>query len=169
MKQTIGYSEYKELLNVFVHMVQESMGEQVISIVLYGSVARGTATPNSDIDLLIVLREASSGYWGRLQPFLPILRRMKKESCWQRLDSKRLNPVLSLLVLSIEEASENRYIYLDMVEDALSLTDKERFFQSKLESLRKRLQELGSQKIRRDGDWYWDIKPDLKPGEVITL
>ena len=80
-----------------------------------------------------------------------------------------MTPSLNLLVLSSEEAKENRFLYLDMVDEARILVDRRRFFQNKLESLRKRLKELGAQKVRRNGDWYWDLKPDLKPGEVIIL
>ena len=40
----------------------------------------------------------------------------------------------------------------------------------KLEQLRARLKELGSRRIELDdGSWYWDLKPDLQPGEVVTL
>lgn len=80
-----------------------------------------------------------------------------------------MTPSLNLLVLSSEEAKENHLLYLDMVDDARILVDRGRFFQRKLDSLRKRLKELGAQKVRRNGDWYWDLKPDLKPGEVIIL
>ncbi len=165
----IGYSEYKVLLNDFVNLVQQVLGDQLISVVLYGSVARGTARPDSDVDLLVVLRMAPAGYWKRLQPFLPILSKLRREPCWKKLEEQGITPFLSLLVLSLEEASENRYLYLDMVEEAQILVDQGGFFRSKLDDLQKRLKELGARKVQRDGEWYWDLKPDLKPGEVITL
>ncbi len=28
---------------------------------------------------------------------------------------------------------------------------------------------IGARKIRRDSGWYWDLKPDLKPDEVLVL
>lgn len=169
MKRAIGYLEYKELLDDFVNLVQHTFGEQVVSIILYGSVARGTAKPNSDVDLLLILKEAPSQYWKRLQPLLPILRQLQKDPSRKKLEEKGMNPSLSLLILSLEEAKENRYLYLDMVEEALILMDREGFFHSKLESIQKRLKELGSRKVRRNGDWYWDLKPDLKPEEKLIL
>ena len=80
-----------------------------------------------------------------------------------------MTPFLSLIVLSLKEADENRHLYLDMVEEAYILLDRGGFFHGKLESLRQRLQELGAQKVRRNGDWYWDLKPDLKPGDFVIL
>ena len=169
MKQAIGYSEYRTLLNTFVDLVQRALGDQVVSIVLYGSVARGTARPDSDVDLLLILRDAPAAYWKRLRSLLPILRRLREEQCWKELEKEGLSPFLSLLVLSLEEARENRYLYLDMIEEARILVDTDGFFQGKLRGLRRRLKELGAKKIRRDGDWYWDLKPDLKLGDEVIL
>lgn len=168
-KQTVGYSEYQGLLSAFVEAVQQALGEELVSVVLYGSVARATARPESDVDLLLVIREAPAEYRKRLQPLLPILRGLRKHPCWIALEDQGLTPFLSLLVLSSEEAKENRYLYLDMIDEAIILVDEEGFFNSKLEGLRRRLEELGAKKVRRNGDWYWDLKPDLRLGDVVIL
>lgn len=56
-----------------------------------------------------------------------------------------------------------------MIEEARIRMDRGDFFNRKLDSLRPRLEELGAQKIQRGGDWYWDLKPDLKADEAIIL
>ena len=169
MKQGVGYLEYRSLLDGFVSFIQEAVGDHVVSVVLYGSVARGKARPESDIDLLIILKEASPVYWQRLQPLIPILRQLRRHSCWKDLEAQGLFPSLSVLVLSQEEAKQNRFLYLEMIEEARILVDRGGFFQSRLHALQLRLQELGARKVQRDGTWYWDLKPNLKPGEVVTL
>lgn len=168
-RQKLGYSNYKALLDTFVDLIQQIFGDRLMSVVLFGSVARGTARADSDVDLLVILREAPAAYWRRLKPLLPILRRLRKEPCWKALEEQGLTPFLSLLVLSLEEARENHYLYLDMIEEARVLVDRDLFFQGKLESLRRRLHELGAQKRRRNGDWYWDLKPDFKLGDEVIL
>ena len=168
-KQTLGYCEYKRLLNLFVRHVQAVLKENIISIVLYGSVARSEAKPESDMDLLLILEEASPVYRERLQPLLPILRQLRRHSCWKALEDQGIFPSLSVLILSRTEANQNRYLYLDMIADARILVDRDGFFQYRLEALQRRLQELGARKIYRNEGWYWDLKPDLRPGQAGIL
>ena len=53
---------------------------------------------------------------------------------------------------------------------ALVLFDPRDVLARKLAYVRKRLVELGSRRIELgDGSWYWDLKPDLRPGETVTL
>lgn len=169
MKRAVGYLDYQPLLDAFISLVQETLGDQLVSVVLYGSVARRETQPESDIDLLLILEEASPVYRQRLQPLLPIVRQVRRHSCWKDLEARGLSPSLSLLVLSRQEAEQNRYLYLDMIEEARILVDRAGFFQGRLKALQRRLRELGARKVRQNGAWYWDLKPDLKPGEVVTL
>ena len=47
---------FEEAINEFVELCKEKFGDDLISVVLFGSVARGTAKKGSDIDLLIIVR-----------------------------------------------------------------------------------------------------------------
>jgi predicted nucleotidyltransferase len=47
----------KNLAEKYARLARENLGTNIISVTLFGSVARGEATPNSDIDLLIVCEE----------------------------------------------------------------------------------------------------------------
>ena len=169
MKKTLGYSDYAPLLAQFVALVQDVMEVQLIAIVLYGSVARGEAGPESDVDLLLVVKDASPVYYKRLQPVLPLLRQLRQQTHWPMLQAEGFGPEVNVLILSQQEADQNRLLYLDMIEDARILVDRDNFFEKRLRQLRERLQELKARKIRQNGGWYWDLKPDLKPDESVTL
>lgn len=44
-------------LEDFVNAVRGSLGSEVVDVQLFGSKARGDATPESDVDVLVVVRE----------------------------------------------------------------------------------------------------------------
>jgi hypothetical protein len=59
---------------------------------------------------------------------------------------------------------------LGMLSGYEILFDREHFFASVLDRLRRRLAELGSRRyVDADGYEYWDLKPDWKPGDVVKL
>ncbi|MDK2796404.1 MAG: uncharacterized protein PWQ58_1603 [Archaeoglobaceae archaeon] len=64
----------------------------------------------------------------------------------------------SPIIKTPEEAIRFSPIYLDMVEDAVILYDKNGFFRNVLENLRKKLEELGSKRLRIGKRWYWVLK-----------
>jgi hypothetical protein len=73
------------------------------------------------------------------------------------------------VIKSSEEAEIGSPLFLDMVDDARVLYDRDGFFARRLERLRTRLNELGARRIWRGKVWYWDLKPDDQPGEVFEL
>jgi len=167
----IGLETYRGLLARLVDILKERLGPSLVSVVLYGSVARGVARPDSDVDLLVVLDNPPSNYHRRLDLLLSAERTLQGEEVYRRV-SKALGrePFFSYLVLSKREAGERRYIFLDMVDDAVVLYDPAGFFKRTIQDLQNRLKELGARRVwLEDGTWYWDIKPDLKPGEVFNL
>lgn len=162
----LGYENYKELLNRFKQLLKEKFGANLISIVLFGSVARNTAGVESDIDLLIIIKEAPSSYYKRLEPIIGIELKLRQSAEL----TKDGSPMLSTIILSRDEALENRNIFLDMIEDSIILYDQDSFFKNRLKDIQKRLFELGSKKIiLEDRTWYWKLKPDLEPGEVFEV
>ncbi len=58
-----------ELREVAARLVQDD--PNVLQIILYGSVAKGRYTPESDIDILIVVRESNSKFLERRDAFFP--------------------------------------------------------------------------------------------------
>ncbi|MBM4049055.1 MAG: nucleotidyltransferase domain-containing protein [Planctomycetes bacterium] len=154
------------LLDLVVAQLHEELGAEVTSVALYGSVARGKARPDSDIDLLVVLRHPPASYYERLRPIFEVVRQARRILAEQgRLDCPQIN----FLVLSEEEARQNRGIYLDMVEEAILLVDRGDFLGTKLAEMRRRLEELGAKRIAIGEGWYWNLKPALQPGETVIL
>lgn len=169
-REDIGYQEYKELLCSFRELLREKLKDSLLSLVLYGSVARRKAKKESDIDLLIVQKSAPNVYYKRLKPFIETEMELRKSEVYEIARKRGLMPCLSCVILSQEEARKNRHLFLDMIEDSIILFDETGFFKNMIEELKHRLNSLGAKKVfLRDDSWYWDLKPDLVAGEVFEL
>ena len=135
----------------------------LISIVLFGSVARHEARPTSDIDVLLVAEGL---------PRRPADRRQPSLDAWEAARTACALPPVewNLIVKTPDEARYRSPLYLDMVEDAVLILDRGRFFEAVLAGMRARMRELGSRRVHLpDGSWYWDLKPDFRWGDVVEI
>jgi predicted nucleotidyltransferase len=64
--------ERTELLKRIKSVLQEAFGDRLRGVILYGSEARGTADPDSDIDLLVLL-EGPIDYWAEVRRCIHVL------------------------------------------------------------------------------------------------
>jgi predicted nucleotidyltransferase len=139
------------------------MGNGLVSLVLFGSVARRQARESSDIDLLVVAEGFPRSLRDRRRPLL---------ESWERARAAHSLPhaTWNLVTKSPEEARAHTPLYLDIVEDGILLFDRDRFFEKILSEMKGRMRALGSRRIYLDdGSWYWDLKPDYRFGEVVEL
>lgn len=148
--------------------LQESLGEKLISVVLYGSCARGQMGPESDVDILIIAEGLSDSSLDRQALFTQILNEVMtffkettKQAGWF--------PYMSAILKTPQEADRISRIYFDMIEEAKILYDKNDFFKGVLKKVKTKLEELGARRIQVGKMWYWDLKPDYRPGEIFEI
>ena len=80
-----------------------------------------------------------------------------------------LHPELSPVFKTRAELARGTPLLLDMTEDARILHDPDGCLADALQRVRRRLRELGSRRVWRGDYWYWDLKPDYRPGEIFEL
>ena len=158
---------YEALLQEVLNKVQRHYGDRLITVAVYGSVGRGTMRFDSDIDLLIVARDLPRGRMERVRDFDEVEQQLAPAI--QRVQPQGIDTTLSPVFKTPEEVEAGSPLFLDMTEDARLLYDRDGFFERRLARLRARLAELGSKRIWRGNMWYWDLKPDYRPGEVFEL
>jgi len=155
------------MMDRLLQRLLEELGGNLVSVVLYGSVARGSFRPDSDIDLLLVFEELPPRRFARyslIHPFLEEAERCVSQD-WKSGRHHRFSTILK----TREEARHTSRYYVDMTTDAVLLYDRDGFFGGVLDRLRARMKELGSRKIAIGDRWYWDWKPDYRFGELIEL
>ncbi|MBS7251973.1 MAG: nucleotidyltransferase domain-containing protein [Candidatus Freyarchaeota archaeon] len=165
----VRQGEYVPLIRGFVCEVFKKYDGRVVSLVLFGSVARGEARENSDLDFLVVVRDLPENYSQRVKEFSEILEKLTqtKLSLWER---SGIFANIEAVLLTPEEASINQPFYLDMLTGSIVVYDRKDFMKGILSKLRGKLEELGARKITTPrGDWYWQLKDKLERGEVLEI
>jgi len=149
-------------------LLKEYCGENLVSVVLYGSVARGTARRDSDIDLLFVFETMPQSAFERDDYIMPVLEKVREMKIAQ-LFSQGIFTDFSYVIKTRKEATYHSPLYLDMVEDAKMLFDRDGFFAGILSDMKARMTALGSRRVFVGEKWYWILKPDIKTGEVFEI
>jgi predicted nucleotidyltransferase len=84
----------RTVLEHFAAQAQQTLGENLVSIILFGSRARGDARPDSDVDLLLIVKN--------IENLSPVL---------ERLDDVVLDLLLQYgLLLAIVPVEESEYV-----------------------------------------------------------
>lgn len=152
-------SPYKELLDRILYELKGFFKVNLVSVVLYGSVARGDFGGGSDIDILIVCEDLPG-------------ERLKRQHIFTEIE-KEIQDEFKCLIMPIlrtrEEVAKISPLYLDMIDDAIILYDKDNFFKDILRRLREDLEKIGAEKVYIGKKWYWDLKPDYKEGDVVKI
>lgn len=163
--------EIRSYLELLTSRCKEHYGEELRSLVLCGSVVRGTFRPTSDVDLLVVLRSSPLSWGKRISEFLnAVLDHPAVEKVRTRLKEKGLPWRVEPIILTERELAAHPPLLLDLTEDAMILEDRDGVFAREIARVRKRLEELGARRVWLPGDrWYWILTPEIRPGEVITI
>ncbi len=158
---------YKTVIKEVLKALRKVFGDKLISVVLYGSVARGDMRKDSDIDLLIVVEGLPKSRFRRQDLFEKVYREV--EPLLDKLVDEGYYIAISPVMKTPEEASRFSPLYIDMVEDAIILYDKNNFMRNVLDRVRRKLRELGARRVWLGRRWYWILKEPYKFGEVIEF
>ena len=92
MKHASLNARLQHLAREYVEALKETLGDRLVSVVLFGSVARSEAGPTSDIDLFVVLEEAPAGMRRRRALLEPARERLPPR--WKPCGSRASTPIL---------------------------------------------------------------------------
>lgn len=154
---------YLPLIELVLARLIDGLGERLRSVLLYGSVARGKAEKDSDIDLLIIADNLPDSYSDRVRLILDLIRGWEdvKASLSRRYG---INPNPDIIVLDSREVDPAQPFFLDLAFEGIVLHDRDDFLSSRLQSLRRELQEMGAVRITLpDGRWYWSLPTGAAP------
>jgi len=160
---------YRELAAEHTSAAKQELGEKLISTCYFGSAARGEASPESDLDVLVVADALPNDLAGRMRLACAIREKARKSEAGRSLRRAGRSTLISSIYLTPEEVRAHPPILLDVADHGVIWYDRDNFLTGVLTDIKHRLSELGARKVRAKKGYYWILKPDRKPGEVIEI
>ena len=161
--------EYRELIEEYCSAIGEHFKDRLVSLCVFGSVAKGEATPESDIDVVVVAEGLPQDIGSRIRETVDLHLRLGEGKGAKRLKGLGRSASISEVIFTPTEADRHPPILLDVVDEGVILYDKGRFLEGALNSIRERMREFGSKKVRTRKGHFWILKPDIKPGEEVRI
>jgi len=127
----------------------QGLGERLWGVVLFGSAARGEATADSDLDLLVVADALPERLGDRL--------RLLRQSLPGHLHGR--TSVIARTRREFEDAFPS--LYLDIGLDGVVLCDRDGYTRQRLERIRALIREAGLSRAPTRGgfEWRWTTPP----------
>ncbi|MBS3968007.1 MAG: nucleotidyltransferase domain-containing protein [Truepera sp.] len=150
-------------------ILKDGYQDKLVSVCLFGSAARGQLRKGSDIDFLVVLKEAYQTYPKRVKELMPLLASIRESEEYERLEGFALNLEPSFLISTVDEVMRHPPLLIEIAQEGKILFDRDDFLKQELNKVRKAMVRLGSVRKETAHGHYWVLKPDLKSDEVIEL
>lgn len=148
---------HQKYIESVIYRAIEYYGDLLVGFAIFGSYARKENRKNSDLDMLIILKNVQ-GFSKRIKEFVDNVE-LKCEMIAQQLyEKEEIHCELSPYILSREEALKLQPIYYDFVAHHIIIYDPEKTISRIIESTRNILTKSRAKKIMHGNVYEWDLK-----------
>ena len=147
--------------------LRAALGPRLIGLILFGSCARGDHRPGSDVDLLLVVDTADRSADRAVRAAIEAMRHHPTRLAVMEAG---LAGTPELVTISAQRLAEHPWLLLDVAADGVAFCDDGALLAENLAQVRASMQRYGTRRVTQaDGGWYWELKPGMAFGEVVTL
>lgn len=159
---------FQPYIKGFFEFLRNKLNENFLSLILYGSIARGTWKEESDIDLLLIISDETLEILEKSDILKGIVD-FYLEFNFKKYDYNYSSNSIDLLILTSEELSTFRTLFYDIALDGIILYDKEDMGFNLISCYRNRIKEKRLKRVFLDlDDFYWK-RQDIKFGDIFEL
>ena len=156
-----------ELVAAFLAAVTRTQGDNLRVALHFGSTVKGLVRHDTDVDLIMGFRKVPSSRFDRLC-FLDDAE-TQVSPIQKRLLDLGYHVELSPIVRTVAEFECFSPLYLDMTWSSAILFDPDNLGADVLKKTAAWIQTSGARRVQRGELWYWELKPDYKPGDQFKV
>lgn len=146
----------QEVCDRVVAILKENLGENLVGVALFGSVARGDTSARSDVDIFAIIENLPAKHF-------------KRCTMLNSLVLPRVQHQVTIVAKTREEfLSAFPSLYLDLGLDGKVLYDRDGFLSERLAMIRKIIRQAGLRREKRDYGFIWRWRNRPKRGWEIT-
>ena len=152
----IPHRAFADVLNRYCKILLDHFKDRLLGLLVFGSVARGDWTHDSDIDLLIVVEGWKKPTWERSEELLMLRNKLRGTREFLRVMGAGHVPIIQHYPLDKDEALVFHRLYLDASIDGIIIFEKDKFLTKVLGGVRKKLADEGARRVvAPSGEFYW--------------
>ena len=160
---------FRDYLYNFITTLKNAFEEKLLSAILFGSVARGKWTSNSDLDIFLIFSDDAPEKTHLSQRLAEVKLAFYKTHELKNQEGKTLYHPFQLLHHSVNELETFRTLFYDIVSDGILMIDRNGTGANFIKRIKQRIKRVGLKRIFNGNDnYYWQHEP-IKFGETIEL
>lgn len=158
----IPHRAFADVLMRYCKILLDHFKDRLLGLLVFGSVARGDWTHDSDIDLLIVVEGWKKPTWERSEELLMLRNKLRGTREFSRAMGAGHMPIIQHYPLDKDEALVFHRLYLDASIDGIIIFEKDKFLTKVLGGVRKKLADEGARRVvAPSGEFYWVLAPGV--------
>ena len=149
--QNLGMETYQPFVDAWVEMVEENLGDKILSMVLFGSACRGQAKGDSDLDIFTFFDDEKISREKVNDKLTALVLDSRRHLEYEKLAMRKIYPEVYPFLISKSKADDLLPVFLDVADHGMILKDA-----GIAEKLIKRIKEAPYQRaVLPNGKWVW--------------
>lgn len=158
VQKGLGVETYKRVVNLFVDKVINELRNGILSMVLFGSVSRGQAKGDSDIDIFMYFDDKLIDRYQIEQKVNEIIIELRGSEEYVELEEKEILPEIYPFYIAKSDTSKLPWVCMDSCLEGQIIFDRDNFGKTLMSRYLKKIVEQGGRKvILPQGGWCWTL------------